>query len=90
MPSRPRVPHRGAVPEALGALDHARGGGVGIDRFTAAVSADNAAMAGLLRNFGGDVVRREFGTLEYGMELGGGPGRWARLRADAPGELELS
>ena len=30
-------------------------------------------MTGLLRNFGGDVVRREFGTLEYGMELGGGP-----------------
>jgi RimJ/RimL family protein N-acetyltransferase len=101
--------------EALGALDHARGGGVGIaryvrdrnnprtaeiavtviddwqgrglgtellarlserasqegiDRFTAAVSADNAAMAGLLRNFGGGLVRREFGTLEYEVELG--------------------
>jgi RimJ/RimL family protein N-acetyltransferase len=101
--------------EALGALDHARGGGVGIaryvrdgddprtakiavtvidgwqgrglgtellarlserarqegiGRFTAAVSADNAAMAGLLRNFGGDLVRREFGTLEYEVELG--------------------
>ena len=121
--------------EALGALDHARGGGVGIaryvrdrddprtaeiavtviddwqgrglgtellarlserarqegiGRFTAAVSADNAAMAGLLRNFGGDLVRREFGTLEYGMELGRGPARRARLRADAPGRLELS
>lgn len=100
--------------EALGALDHARGGGVGIARyirdrddpgtaeiavtviddwqgrglgtelltrlseracqegirrFTAAVAADNAAMAGLLRNFGGDLVRREFGTLEYEIEL---------------------
>ena len=100
--------------EALGALDHARGGGVGIaryvrdrddpqaaeiavtvidawqgrglgtelltrlseracqegiHRFTAAVAADNAAMAGLLRNFGAWVVRREFGTLEYQIEL---------------------
>ena len=46
-------------------------------------------IAGLLRNFGDGVVRREFGTLEYGMELGGGPTRRARLRADAPGR-ELS
>jgi RimJ/RimL family protein N-acetyltransferase len=121
--------------EALGALDHARGGGVGIaryvrdrddprtaeiavtvidgwqgrglgtellarlserarqegiDRFTAAVSADNTAMAGLLRNFGGDLVRREFGTLEYGVELAYVPARRGRLRADAPGRLELS
>ena len=136
MPWRPRVPHRGRVPEgasndddpsgnsgragaranpdyftgvdhrdheALGALDHVRGGGVGIARyvrdredpyaaeiavtvidgwqgrglgtellaqlseracqegirrFTAAVAADNAAMTGLLRNFGGEQVRR--------------------------------
>ena len=88
--------------EALGALDHARGGGVGIaryvrdrddprtaeiavtiiddwqgrglgtellarlserarqegiDRFTAAVAADNAAMTRLLRNFGGGLTR---------------------------------
>ena len=100
--------------EALGALDHARGGGVGIARyvrdredphaaeiavtvidgwqgrglgtellarlseracqegirrFTAAVAADNAAMTGLLRNLGADVVGREFGTLEYEMAL---------------------
>jgi RimJ/RimL family protein N-acetyltransferase len=100
--------------EALGALDHARGGGVGIARyvrdrddphaaeiaitviddwqgrglgtellarlseracqegvrrFTAAVSADNAAMAGLLRNFGANMTGRESGTLEYGIEL---------------------
>jgi RimJ/RimL family protein N-acetyltransferase len=41
----------------------------GIRRFTAAVAADNAAMAGLLRNFGGDLVRREFGTLEYQIVL---------------------
>ena len=101
--------------EALGALDHARGGGVGIaryvrdrddrrtaeiaitviddwqgrglgtellarlserarkegiDRFTAALSADNVAMAGLLRNFGGGLTGRDFGTLEYEVELG--------------------
>jgi RimJ/RimL family protein N-acetyltransferase len=70
--------------EALGALDHARGGGLGtelltrlsdracqegIRRFTAAVAADNAAMAGLLRNFGGEQVRREFGTHEYEIDL---------------------
>ena len=100
--------------EALGALDHARGGGVGIARyirdrgdphtaeiavtivddwqgrglgtellarlsdracqegirrFTALVAADNAAMAGLLRNFGGEQVRREFGTAEYEIDL---------------------
>ena len=100
--------------EALGALDHARGGGVGIaryvrdredphaaeiavtvidgwqgrglgtellarlseracqegiQRFTAAVAADNAAMTGLLRNLGADLVGREFGTLEYEMAL---------------------
>ena len=106
--------------EALGALDHARGGGVGIARyvrdredphaaeiavtvidgwqgrglgtellarlseracqegirrFTAAVAADNAAMTGLLRNLGADVVGREFGTLEYEMALACVPSR---------------
>jgi RimJ/RimL family protein N-acetyltransferase len=100
--------------EALGALDHVSGGGVGIARyardrddphtaeialtviddwqgrglgtellarlseracqkgirrFTAAVAADNAAMAGLLRAFGADLVRRESGTLDYEIEL---------------------
>jgi len=100
--------------EALGALDHVSGGGVGIaryvrdrddpqaaeiavtvidawqgrglgtelltrlseracqegiHRFTAAVAADNAAMAGLLRTFGADLTGREFGTLEYEIEL---------------------
>jgi GNAT superfamily N-acetyltransferase len=100
--------------EALGALDHVRGGGVGIARyvrdredpyaaeiavsvidgwqgrglgtellarlseracregirrFTAAVAADNAAMTGLLRNLGAEVVGREFGTLEYEVAL---------------------
>ena len=41
----------------------------GIRRFTAAVAADNAAMTGLLRNLGADLVGREFGTLEYEMAL---------------------
>ena len=43
----------------------------GIRRFTAAVAADNAAMAGLLRNFGGEQVSREFGTDEYEIVLRG-------------------
>ena len=121
--------------EALGALDHARGGGVGIaryvrdredphaaeiavtvidgwqgrglgtellarlseracqegiGRFTAAVAADNAAMTGLLRNLGADLVGREFGTLEYEMALACVPVRRARFRGNAPGPVELS
>ena len=108
--------------EALGALDHARGGGVGIARyvrdrddphtaeiavtivddwqgrglgtelltrlsdrayqegirrFTAAVAADNAAMAGLLRTFGAGLTGRELGTLEYEIELACAPARRA-------------
>jgi len=121
--------------EALGALDHARGGGVGIARyvrdredphaaeiavtiidgwqgrglgtellarlseracqegirrFTAAVAADNAAMTGLLRNLGADLVGREFGTLEYEMALACAPVRRARFRGNAPGRVELA
>jgi GNAT superfamily N-acetyltransferase len=120
--------------EALGALDHARGGGVGIARyvrdredphaaeiavividgwqgrglgtellarlseracqegirrFTAAVAADNAAMTGLRRNLGADLVGREFGTLEYEMALACVSARRARFRY-APGRVELS
>ena len=121
--------------EALGALDHVRGGGVGIARyvrdredpyaaeiavtvidgwqgrglgtellarlseracqegirrFTAAVAADNAAMTGLLRNLGADLVGREFGTLEYEMALACVPVRRARFRGNAPGRVGLS
>jgi GNAT superfamily N-acetyltransferase len=121
--------------EALGALDHVRGGGVGIARyvrdredpyaaeiavtvidgwqgrglgtellaqlseracqegirrFTAAVAADNAAMTGLLRNLGADVVGREFGTLEYEVALACVPVRRARFRGNAPGRVGLS
>ena len=121
--------------EALGALDHVRGGGVGIARyvrdredpyaaeiavtvidgwqgrglgtellarlseracregirrFTAAVAADNAAMTGLLRNLGAEVVGREFGTLEYEVALACVPVRRARFRGNAPGRAGLS
>ena len=41
----------------------------GIRRFTAPVAADNAAIAGLLRNISADLVRRESGTLEYEITL---------------------
>jgi RimJ/RimL family protein N-acetyltransferase len=42
----------------------------GIRRFTALVAADNRAMAGLLRNAGASLVRREPGTLQYEITLG--------------------
>jgi RimJ/RimL family protein N-acetyltransferase len=42
----------------------------GISRFVALVSADNAAMTGLLDNMRADVVRREYGTLTYELSLG--------------------
>ena len=41
----------------------------GIRRFTALVAADNAAVAGLLRNTCASLVRRESGTLEYEITL---------------------
>jgi RimJ/RimL family protein N-acetyltransferase len=41
----------------------------GIRRFIALVAADNAAIIGLLRNASADLVRREFGTLEYEIPL---------------------
>jgi RimJ/RimL family protein N-acetyltransferase len=107
--------------EALGAVDHVRGGGVGIARyvrdredpgaaeiavtivddwqgrglgtellarlsdracqegvrrFTALVAADNKAAAGLLRNSGAGLVRRDHGTVEYEIDL-----TCARVRA---------
>ena len=51
----------------------------GISRFTAAVAADNAAMARLVRSFGGDLMRREFGTLEYEIGLHCGAERGVRV-----------
>jgi RimJ/RimL family protein N-acetyltransferase len=41
----------------------------GIRRFTALVAADNAAVAGLLRNVRADLVRREPGALQYEIML---------------------
>ena len=41
----------------------------GIRRFTALVSPDNAAMAGLLRNAGADLARRGPDALEYVISL---------------------
>jgi hypothetical protein len=54
-------------------------------------------MARLLRSFGGDLMRREFGTLEYEIGLHCGaergvrvPVRRARFRENAPGPVEVS
>ena len=44
----------------------------GIGRFTALVSADNAAMAGLLRNVRAELVDRGPGTVEYEITLAPG------------------
>ena len=116
--------------EALGALDHAAGGGVGvaryvrdasdpqsaeiavtvvddwqgrglgaellaqlsgraraegIRRFTALVSADNAAMTALLRRLCADPVHREHGTVEWEITLVPGESPCDRLLASLPG-----
>lgn len=41
----------------------------GIDRFTALVAADNVAVAGLARSFGGVIVGREYATVLYEIGL---------------------
>jgi GNAT superfamily N-acetyltransferase len=41
----------------------------GISRFTAVASADNAAVAGLLRALGASRVSHEYGTVEYEINL---------------------
>jgi RimJ/RimL family protein N-acetyltransferase len=116
--------------EALGALDHAAGGGVGvaryvrdasdpqsaeiavtvvddwqgrglgaellaqlsgraraagIRRFTALVSADNAAMTALLRRLCADPVHREYGTVEWEITLVPSESPCAGLLASLPG-----
>ena len=59
---------RGLATELLAQLsDRARQEGV--HRFTALVSADNMAMAGLLRNVSADLVHRGPGTVEYQIML---------------------
>jgi len=59
---------RGLGTELLARLS-GRARAAGIHRFTALVSADNQAAAGLLRGAHGDVVRREHGTVEYEIPL---------------------
>jgi RimJ/RimL family protein N-acetyltransferase len=59
---------RGLGTELLAQLS-GRARAAGIRRFTALVSAENRAAAGLLRGAGADVVRREHGTVEYEIPL---------------------
>src|SRR5215470_5354328 len=59
---------RGLGTELLGQLsERARREGIG--RFTALVAAGNAAMTGLLRNMGAELVRYGPGTVEYEIAL---------------------
>jgi RimJ/RimL family protein N-acetyltransferase len=72
---------RGLGTELLAQLS-SRARQAGICRFTALVSADNAAMAGLLRNAGASLVRREPGAVEYEIALGASEG--------PPGDRQLA
>jgi GNAT superfamily N-acetyltransferase len=47
--------------------EHARG--EGIERFVALTAGGNVAMGLLLRHMGGTVLAREFGTIEYELDL---------------------
>jgi RimJ/RimL family protein N-acetyltransferase len=60
---------RGLGTELVAQLSE-RARSVGIRRFTALVSAENPAMAGLLSNVRADLVRRERGALYYEITLG--------------------
>ena len=59
---------RGLGAELLAQLS-GRARAEGIHRFTALVSADNAAMAALLRSVSASPVQREYGTVEYEIPL---------------------
>ena len=59
---------RGLGTELLAQLS-GRARAEGIRRFTALVSADNAAMAALLRSVSASPVHREYGTVEYEIPL---------------------
>jgi RimJ/RimL family protein N-acetyltransferase len=77
---------RGLGTELLSQLS-GRARQAGIRRFTALVSADNAAMAGLLRKAGAELVRREPGAVEYEIALAPGdepPGEERSHRRLAP------
>jgi EmrB/QacA subfamily drug resistance transporter len=59
---------RGLGTELLAQLS-GRARAEGIHRFTALVSADNAAMTALLRSASADPIHREYGTVEYEIPL---------------------
>jgi EmrB/QacA subfamily drug resistance transporter len=73
---------RGLGTELLAQLS-GRARAAGIRRFTALVSADNAAMAALLRSASADPVHREYGTVEYEIPLApvGNPAQTASGRS---------
>jgi len=86
---------RGLGTELLAQLS-SRARRAGIRRFTALVAADNAALAGLLRNASASLVRREAGAVEYEIALVAGEEppaaraattRWSRSRDDVNGEV---
>ena len=61
---------RGLGTELVARLaEHARA--EGIDRFVALTAGGNVAMGLLLRRMGGTVLAREFGTIEYELDLAG-------------------
>ena len=75
---------RGLGAELLAQLS-GRARAAGIRRFTALVSADNAAMTALLRRLCADPVHREHGTIEWEITLVPGESPCDRLLASLPG-----
>jgi RimJ/RimL family protein N-acetyltransferase len=75
---------RGLGTELLAQLS-GRARAAGIRRFTALVSADNAAMTALLRRLCADPVRREYGTVEWEITLVPSESPCGGLLASLPG-----
>ena len=75
---------RGLGTELLAQLS-GRARAAGIRRFTALVSADNAAMTALLRRLCADPVHREYGTVEWEITLVPSESPCAGLLASLPG-----
>ena len=75
---------RGLATELLAQLS-GRARAAGIRRFTALVSADNAAMTALLRRLCADPVHREHGTVEWEITLVPSESPCDRLLASLPG-----
>jgi GNAT superfamily N-acetyltransferase len=61
--------HRRGLGTVLLMLLSGRARQEGISRFTAVASADNAAVAGLLRTVGASLVSQEYDTVEYEIDL---------------------